>query len=281
MSAENDVPLGEGGRSYYEHQFADRIRQVNKSARPVRNGTGPNWSGRAGGGGVALFVGLILVRIFIAASRSGSHTPSYTYTPPPQPRFDVEMQKRLNEIGIRGDQNDVFVPNGLFGPAGAGMNPQAEPRLDAADVPVLTGLCYRIQSEHLQSPRTPGGRICQLLHAGERQLLARASRAEALNEDERRDLIDALNEILAEADFFDGGSFRSVPLPADFVLRHQQLPAQDPGAVQEFNRLLLEHCYPKQIIPLRERPTLTPQAREAWQKRALADLQQARQQAKH
>lgn len=102
MSTENDVPLGDGARRYYEQLFGDRIRRVNKgsdSAPQGNDGGGSNWNGRAGcGGAVAAF---IIIRILIALAHSSWSTPSHDYSTPPahfrlQPQFE-ERNVPLNE----------------------------------------------------------------------------------------------------------------------------------------------------------------------------------------
>jgi hypothetical protein len=96
MSSENDVPLGEGARNYYEQQFGHRVRNVaNPGVRPPASNTGggnrggTGWWG--GGVGVVVVVIVIILRFVSAASRDHSK-PSYNYQTPPQPRRD-EKQK--------------------------------------------------------------------------------------------------------------------------------------------------------------------------------------------
>ncbi len=85
MSTENDVPLGEGSRRYYEEKFGDRIRQVNKSggSAPNHDRGGSTGTGRAGCG-VAIAI-LVAIRVISAILNSHSHTSPRSYTPPPQP----------------------------------------------------------------------------------------------------------------------------------------------------------------------------------------------------
>ena len=100
MSTENDVPLGEGSRDYYERKFADRIRQVRKSGGAPRGDKGgPNWNGRAGCGvAIAIFM---LIRLIIAVLNTHSHSSSHNYSPPP--RFNPGMQKHWEGFRV-GDE---------------------------------------------------------------------------------------------------------------------------------------------------------------------------------
>lgn len=102
MSTENDVPLGDGARRYYEQLFGDRIRRVNKgsdSAPQNNGGGGSNWNGRIGcGGAVAAY---IIIRVVSALTHTSWSTPSHDYsTPPAQFRLQPRLEERhvpLNE----------------------------------------------------------------------------------------------------------------------------------------------------------------------------------------
>ncbi|HWG44928.1 MAG TPA: hypothetical protein VN688_19320 [Gemmataceae bacterium] len=276
MSSENDVPLGEGSRRYYEQQFGERIRKVSKSGNtPPSNGGGWNWNGRAGAG-LILGVIFIVIRIILVVARTDSSAPSYTYKPvvPQKLEADFHFRKHLNDVPIQDDAKDIQ-PDPAFGPLALIPNP-ANPQLDQRDVPLLEGLCYRIHTESQQFERTPGSRICRFLNADEQALITKAARGQALNRNERFDLIVSLKVVLQRADFFDGDSFRTVALPAELVLRHNADPNQPAEEIRQFNRSLLERCYPEQIVPLRERDTLDDQSREQWRKRARADLDKAK-----
>jgi hypothetical protein len=109
MSTENDVPLGEGSRGYYERMFGDRIRQVRKGGdAPKRDNGAPNWNGRAGCG-VAIAV-FMLIRIIFAVLNAHSHTPSYHNSPPP--RFNPGMEKHWDgfRVGDGKAQEDEIDP---------------------------------------------------------------------------------------------------------------------------------------------------------------------------
>ena len=275
MSTENDVPLGEGSRRYYDQKFGERIRQVNKRGGPARNPGNSNWNGRVSAG-VVIGIIIVIVRIMMAASRSGSHTPSYTYNPPlPPPQFDAELQKRLQEFRIQGDQHDVFAPDRmpLFG-----KMPEAreeDPLLTDEDVPLIEGLCYRIYQESLRPGPTPGGRIYELLDEGAQKMLVDTAQGQPLPEDEEDELLDALNDVLKRPDLCNGRYFDKVRGFAPM----QRTRARPVDGVDfwQYNRKVLEMCYPEQIVPLRDRPRLDVPARDQWRKRARLDLEKARQ----
>jgi len=267
------VPLGEGARRYYEQQFGDRIRKVSKGGGS--SGGGSNWNGRAGCG-IAIGV-IVLLRIIVAFSRIGSSTPSYTYTPPPQPRFDPDWQKKLDERLAEDNQekrfNDMLQQIIEAQPA---ERPQpAQPQDLAAleknglrneEVPLPQGLCYRIHHESRRAMPTPGSRICQLLDEDARQLIAKAAEGKALDKDEKEELLEALNDLLGRPDLYEAAAFGRIE-PA----RRGPLP------VARYNRQLLEKCYPQQIVPLSERGKLDAAAHLQWLDRASADLTAARQ----
>lgn len=107
-------------------------------------------------------------------------------------------------------------------------------------------------------------------------MLIQATRGQPLPPDEKDELLDTLNDdVLARRDFTDGPCFDLVPGFAVIRLMGDR-PA---GGVElwKYNRKVLEMCYPEQIVPLRERPQLNGPAREQWRKRALLDLEKARQ----
>jgi hypothetical protein len=280
MSSEDDVPLGEGARHYYEQRFGDRIRQVRKSAGIGRGSGGSNWNGRAGIGAIVCIAFLVL-RIFISLARNNAPPPSYTYTPPKPQAFkaDAEVQKRLNEIHLQGDRQDVPPPDGLLGLAAI---LEVEPLLREEDVPLLQGLCYRIHRESLRPGATPGGQICKLLAPPARRLLIKAADGQPLRREEKDDLFDSLNKVLQQADFYDAAAFREVP----GAVRPNRMGEAQPKDTIRFNRSLLELSYPEQIRPYRERPGFNNEIvlpvdewnrRSAeWLRRARADLDKAK-----
>jgi hypothetical protein len=269
MSAENDVPLGEGARRYYEQQFADRIRQVRKGGGGGTGKGGSGWNGRVGIGLVAGIVLVVLRILFATGNRSPS--PSYNSTPPPPVQFNFEKQKLFND--------PIVLPNieGDFRPGVQVHDVDAEgadPRLVEKDVPLLQGLCYRIDRESRQPVRTPGRRLCQFLDAPSNGLISRAAAGENLARGDRADLFAALNRLLQER-LYDGSSFRDVPLPPDLLRRWPQA-AKDVEALRRFNRTLLEKCYSLQIVPLAERDQFNDDTRVLWQLQAQKDLAAAR-----
>lgn len=250
MSTENDVPLGEGSQRYYERLFGDRVRKVNKGGgAPQNSGGGSNGSGRAGCG--ILIAGFVLIRILSVVFHSHPSTmPTLPHfevvTPPPQPR-------------------DWGIPH-------AKDNDEANVLLAREDIPLLGGLCYRMDRESRQPESTPGKHICKLLPPDAQALLRRAAKGAILRDHEQELLVEALEETLHDDRFYDGPSFRNVSLR----LRIDNGPVAVPGTPR-FNRLVLEKCYPKQIVPLNERGHLDALERERWRLRAQLDLNQVRQ----
>ena len=283
MSTENDVPLGEGSRRYYEQQFGDRIRKVSKGGGAGRGSGsgGSNWNGRAGVG-IAVGVILVILRIVLALSRSSSSTPSYTYTPPPQVKFDEDWQKKLDKrFGNPEKDNEEKRINALLQQileAKPADNPQpglpqepaqpGENGLRDEEVPLPQGLCYRIHQESLRAIPTPGRRIYQLLDDDARKLITKAAKGKALDEDEKDELLESLNDLLGRKDLYEADAFRNVT---------QVAPQAANMPIALYNRQLLEKSYPKQIVPVRERAMLNAPARRRWLDGARADLTEARQ----
>jgi hypothetical protein len=246
MSTENDVPLGEGSRRYYEEQFGDRIRKVSKGGGPGRRSgsSGSNWNGRAGIG-IAVGVIVVILRIVLAVSRTSSSTPSYNYTPPPQVRFDEDWQKKLDKrFGNPEKDNEEKRINELLQqileakPADnppPDLNGLGENGLRDEEVPLPQGLCYRIHQESLRAIPSPGKRICQLLDDDARKLITKAAEGKELNEDEKDELLESLNDLLARKDLYEVAAFGKVM---------QVAPHAANMPIGLYNRQLLEKSYP-------------------------------------
>ncbi len=265
MSTENDVPLGDDSRRYYEQQFGDRIRQVNKGggATPKSKSGGSNWNGRAGcgGGAVAAFV---VIRIVIALFRVSS-SPSHNYSIPDPPEFQLNQQDLDRLLQQAHERNGgLVVP--LDGRAKGGGLIQL---VGKEDIPLLRGLCYRIHRESKGPGESPGKHILQLLDPDARDLLVRSAEGKELGPQEEKDLLEALDDVLYENHFYTPVVFRNVPGVATWRL------VGDIGSARS-NRLLLEKCYPQQIVPLGKRDTLTEQDRARWKKQAQEDLDKAK-----
>jgi len=288
MSTENDVPLGEGSRRYYEQQFGDRIHQIKKAggSAPQPSGGGSNWSGRAGCGGI--FVVFFIIRLILLFVRTQSDTPSYNYSPPQHHQFDFGEQKRLEDLVLKDKDNDELPRlEDILGPHLDKQDPDVgkpnddkfagpERLLTEADVPLLEGLCYRMDQESRQPGPTPGKRLCTPLPPPDQQRLIKASRGELRRDDEQRQLLRALDLVLHDAALYDGPSFEKVPGVADWVLLNGMIGNPAKGTPR-FNRLLLEKCYPEQIVPLNQRDLINPLGRTLWKRRAKLDLDKARQ----
>ncbi|MGH7172432.1 MAG: hypothetical protein ACRELF_13130 [Gemmataceae bacterium] len=289
MSTENDVPLGESSRRYYEQQFGDRIHQIKKGggSAPQRDSGGSNWNGRAGCGGILAVI--FIIRLIAALVSSQSSTPSYNYSPPPQQQFNDDMRKQLDDLAVQDkaadkilkDLDEALRQGGQKNVPDFGVEDErdgaAKFLLTEADVPLLEGLCYRIYQESRQPGATPGKRVRALLPPSARQFLDKAARRQILRDNEREQMLEALNALLPIADLYNAASFQNVPDAPRALLNGI---GDDPArSVPRFNRWLLEKCYPRQIVPLTERPRLKNEwERAGWKRRAQFDLELARQQ---
>jgi hypothetical protein len=173
----------------------------------------------------------------------------------------------------------------LFPPGAFPGLPDDPNSLTEDEVPLWEGLCYRIDQECRTLRPSPGRQICSLLEDDPLKLLRRAAGGgrDALDDDERGDLLEALNEVLANAKLFDPAAFRGLPVhPGAAELRDRAtkggaFPIEE-KEVRQVNRALLEAAYPEQIIPARLKCQLGDQARKAWKDRARRDLEATRKQ---
>jgi hypothetical protein len=285
MSTENDVPLGEGSRRYYEQLFGERVRQVKKGgSAPKPNSGSSNANGRAGCG-TAIAI-LIAIRLIAAVLNTHSHTSSYTVHAPPPPRFngapfadnhapEDEAMQRLRQLL---DNRDPF----QLRPDEAPHEIDITALLTKDDVPLLEGLCYRLYREHLHDGATPGKHLWTLLDPDVRPLCLKAVQGLELDANERQEVLDGLNEVLQDDKFWDPAAFAKLRQSPEFDrLRAQvQHPNAAPLPRVEDRRLVLQLCYPRQIVPLNERNKLDAPAREAWRRRAQLDLDEARREDK-
>jgi hypothetical protein len=265
MSTENDVPLGEGSRQYYEQQFGDRIRQVKKGGGQPSGGSSGNW-GKGGCGTVVLiFIG---IRVISALFRSsGPSSQSYHYNPPSPPAIQFQ-QPMMKMEDLLPNQQDALI----------GADEGEVALLRQNDVPFLQGLCYRIYQESRQPNPTPGKHLLSLREAAMRDLVGKAAKTEDLDGIEQVLIIITLNEALNHPNFWDEASFRNVPGMKEYI---QARNGRDfGGGMQplEVRRRVLELCYPRQIIPLTERNRLDAGTRAEKRRLAKEDLAAARKQ---
>jgi hypothetical protein len=232
--------------------------------------------------------------MMLAVVRINSSSPSHNFSPP-QPEFDVVLEKRLQdilfdlqakeEVNVRADmvrKAAGFEDFPLPGPRGPEIIlnfAEHDVLLAQEDVPLLQGLCYRIHEECEKLAATPGKRICLLVDHSTKGLVARAAQGQALDRAEREELFAALNAVLHRTDFVDANSFRGIRGAVALVLMHGLMPdAGDKPVVNSprFNRLILDKCYPHQIVPLHQRDQLDAFEQEQWLRRAQTDLSCAR-----
>jgi hypothetical protein len=146
------------------------------------------------------------------------------------------------------------------------------------DVPLLEGLCYRLHQESLRAEPTPGKHFLKLLDPDVLPLIVKASRGHELDRNERDEVLEGLNEVLQHNEFWNANAFARLRGMKEYVriLKFVQLLDAQPKALLKERRLILQLCYPLQIVPLSERNKLNAKAREDWQLRARIDLDAAR-----
>jgi hypothetical protein len=285
MSNDNDVPLGEGARRYYEQQFGERIRQVKKGGS-APSGGGPNWSGRAGCGAVVAVIFVVRVAALLLRCDSSSSIDRYS---PSRDAVDIDVQQQLEEFRARHKANEDQMneilrrieenkPPFVFPGGEVVPEADADALLKASDVPLLEGLCYRIHQESRRSETTPGGHLLKLLDANSRTLLVLSITAPPLRPNDREDLLEGLNDVLRRLDFWEPAVFLKVPAVKAFLDAHPELGPGDRLSLPQ-RRRVLELCYPKQIVPLTAGDQLDDAARAKWVEQAQADLNLARREA--
>jgi hypothetical protein len=256
----------------YEHQFSDRIRKVAKGGgRPAGSGTpSANGSGRGAGalGGIIIAVIVVVGRIALNSNR------------PNPPALDPGApQRRLDDL-LRAQQ--AIKPPVVFPPAqhvpGAAFWLNQNLRLEAADVPLLRGLCYRVHQESRQPGPTPGKQIFSHLDGRARDLLRRAAFGEELGK-QADEFFEALNETLGNHNLYDRAAFAGLPVPPEAILLaidgidQLNLPA---GELLRANRALLEVAYPRQVLSVLLREPRTAQDQKRYVDSARHDLAEAR-----
>ena len=290
------MAIERGGRNYYEDQFGDRIRNIGSggSAQPPSRPDGPGGGSRFAGG-IGVFLLLVLV---LGAMRSWNTSSHYsTYDPPqiqvpqiqvpqvPQmPPFMLDQgdddQRKLNEE-LRRLINEQKLLDRLPPPAGdeakPGVGPGApneakgSPLLTPEDVPCLPALCYLLHKEGHHTELTPARRVFDRLDDDARKLLreiaAHANREPA--PEKRDEVLEALNKVLDDPDFYDPKYFRDVDLDdlRDRLARWT-LPGKERTAreAREINRELLEAAFPTQLIAREDQPLA-----DELRKQAVAD----------
>jgi hypothetical protein len=229
----------------------------------------------------------VVVILFVIASilriATGNHRP--TTTKPVAAFHPTVDQKRLDDI-LRAQremvQRPIIVPPVVPGPmvpVPANDPPANDPhRLHKDDVPLLAGLCYRIDRESRQRGPAPGKKICEVLDRPGRDLLRRAADGADLG-GQADDLLEALNEVLDSSNLYDAAAFAGFWMPAEAgILQFGGAAAKDlpPGVLLRANRALLEAAYPQQILPARLPRPLTERDRMVYDLAAHADLAEAR-----
>ncbi len=264
--------LGVPDPNWYERQFGDRVRSIRKGGGSGGSGGGSRWNSGAAAG---IIVAIVLAILRIAGS-SSRHTPTPHFDPPafnPHALDDLDrIQKQIQDL--------------QFQPAPIPDVPPVMPDVPADDasllteeeVPLLAGLCYRIDQEGQQPQATPGKHIGSLLDREALPLLRRAAAGAELNPAERDQLLDSLNELIDAPQLYDAVSFADIPGVADLRLRHWNDDGNKLNIIRRFNRALLEAAYPRQIVPVRLKDNLDEDTRRAWQDRARADLAAAKKQ---
>ncbi len=285
MASNVPLPSGEGSPDYYEQQFGARIRSIRKGGAPsggVSSGGVPSGGGSRWNGGAAVGIGVgVLLAILRIANSTSHRTPVPRFDPPPVINPHLDDLDRLNKQfqDLRFQQFPLPDAQPLVLPDVLADDPNL---LTQEEVPLWAGLCYRIEQESRQPRETPGKHLCALLDNDAWDLVRRAAAGEHLNGKEREELLDALNEVLANRRFYDAASFREVRPPLDAgvraFLQGRGLGNLEEKELRQTNRALLEAAYPQQIIPVRLKDNLDAATRRDWAARAREDLAAAKKQ---
>jgi hypothetical protein len=261
------------GGNHYEEQFGDRIRAIGRGGSSAPAGPSQPSGLKAAG----VIIGLIaLVAVISSAVRPrtssvdvSSQMKQLKVFPAPPPAFQVNP----------GDDEEMAQLRRALWNLNAGALPvdpqppgeakaQRSPLLTPEDVAYLPALCYLLHKEGHHTERTPARRVFDRLDADARKLLREiAVHANREPAPEKRDeILEALNKVLDDPDFYDPQYFRDVDLDhlqkrlADWTLPGKVRTQQD---AREINRSLLEAAFPDQIIAGEDQPLEDEARRQA------------------
>ena len=115
-------------------------------------------------------------------------------------------------------------------------------------------LCTRLYAEGSARTPSPGRRIWELLSTDAQDAIKDAADTEKAERLARARIVDALDEILADADFYQAAAFSSVDLPeeaSELLDRKRDLEGQKKAVpeahVRRLNLLLLRAAFPQEI----------------------------------
>ncbi len=116
---------------------------------------------------------------------------------------------------------------------------------DIIDWPALCSQLNRVRDTDQPSPER---RIWSLLSHEIQSDIEAASRGNGLKEEQKYNIVNALNEILSRRDFYQKQDLPNIPIPKEakklLELRRKEL---SPKEIQRLNRLLVEAAYPREI----------------------------------
>lgn len=126
----------------------------------------------------------------------------------------------------------------------------ADPSLfSVADILNWSSLCLDIKFEAHEDDPSPGKRIWNLLPSNIQSLVERSADGSHLSEEDKCNIVNALNDILERQDFYHEPDFANTklsPKVKEILARDQDdLSITD---VHMLNRLLMEVSYPKEIV---------------------------------
>jgi hypothetical protein len=129
------------------------------------------------------------------------------------------------------------------------------PRTGEDDILDWKALAKRLKDAGAAETPSPARRVWDLLPANSRQALE-SGPADGFTDDQKRSLVGALNALIArQKDLYLPESFPGVSLPPEAEALRQGAPASLAGEkLAEFNRLVLESAFPKEIA--RRKPPL-------------------------
>lgn len=111
------------------------------------------------------------------------------------------------------------------------------------------GFCSNLNRDRREEEPNPGKRIWELLPKPIQTVVAVGAQEGKLNKGRRSEIVEALNKVLKQKDFYQEESFPDavVPEKAKQLLRRDRdrLSAAD---VQKLNRFLLEAAYPQEVV---------------------------------
>jgi len=145
--------------------------------------------------------------------------------------FEKTVKPKMKEL-------EEFVEENLRGSSRLGLD-------DILDWP---GYCSRLIQDAKRDLPSPGKRIWSLLPQDIQSLIESSATATNLSREDKSSIMNALNDVLEQRDFYQEQDYSRKPLPKEakelLARNREELSGRD---LRKLNRLLIEAAYPRNI----------------------------------